>query len=175
MAAQSLDLVFEAEAAEANVMKRPPRGSLDRLLSLNTMGLAVLQGLVVLAVCIGVFLLSHQRHTAEAARALTFATLVVAFVVVLLANRSSTRTIVGGLRSPNIALWCVLAGTIALLPLVLLLPFAQKIFHFAPIHTGDLVLSIVAGLACAVWFDLLKLGKRWLGPHLAKGTVLEMR
>jgi Ca2+-transporting ATPase len=157
----SCSLVFEAEAAEANVMKRPPRGPKDRLFSLGTVGLAVLQGLTVLAVCLGVFLVSHRSHPPEAARALTFAALVAAFVVVLLANRSSTRTIIGGLRSPNIALWCVLGGTVVLLPLVLLLPFAQRIFHFAPIRAGELVFSIVAGLACVLWFDLLKLGKQW--------------
>jgi len=167
----SCSLVFEAEAAEANVMKRPPRGPRDRLFSLNTVGMAVLQGLIVLAVCVGVFLLSHQGHTPEAARALTFATLVAAFVVVLLANRSSTGTIIANLRSHNIALWCVLGGTVTLLPLVLLLPFAQRIFHFAPIHAGDLVLSIVAGLACVLCFDLLKLGKRWRQPRLARGAA----
>jgi Ca2+-transporting ATPase len=167
----SCSLVFEAEAAEANVMKRPPRGLQDRLFSLNTVGMAVLQGLIVLAVCVGVFLLSHQSHTPEAARALTFATLVSAFVVVLLANRSSTGTIIANLRSPNIALWCVLGGTVTLLPLVLLLPFAQRIFHFAPIHARDLALCIVAGLACVLWFDLLKLGKRWLQPHLVRGAA----
>jgi len=43
------------------------------------------------------------------------------------------------------------------------------IFHFAPIHGRDLVLSIVAGLACVLWCDLLKLGKRWIAPHLARG------
>jgi Ca2+-transporting ATPase len=167
----SCSLVFEAEAAEANVMKRPPRGLQDRLFSLNTVGMAVLQGLIVLAVCVAVFLLSHQSHMPEAARALTFATLVSAFVVVLLANRSSTGTIIANLRSPNIALWCVLGGTVTLLPLVLLLPFAQRIFHFAPIHARDLVLCIVAGLACVLWFDLLKLGKRWLQPHLVRGAA----
>ena len=165
----SCSLVFEAEAAEANVMKRPPRGPQDRLFSLNTVGIAALQGLIVLAVCVGVFLLAHQSHTPEAARALTFATLVSAFVVVLLANRSSTGTIITSLRSHNIALWCVLGGTVTLLPLVLLLPFAQRIFHFAPIHARDLVLCIMAGLACVLWFDLLKLGKRWIAPHLARG------
>jgi Ca2+-transporting ATPase len=167
----SCSLVFEAEAAEANVMKRPPRDRKDRLFSLGTTGLAVLQGMSVLAVCLAVFLLARQSHTPEAARALTFATLVSAFVVVLLANRSSTRTIVGGLRSRNIALWCVLAGTVTLLPAVLLIPFAQHMFRFAPIHVRDLVLSIAAGLACALWFDLLKLGRGWAKPRLAPATL----
>jgi Ca2+-transporting ATPase len=171
----SCSLVFEAEAAEGNVMKRPPRGPKDRLFSLGIVGPAVMQGLSVLAVCLGVFLFSRQSHTPEAARALTFGTLVAAVVVVLLANRSSTRTIVGGLHAANIALWCVFGGAVLLLPLVLLLPFAQRIFHFAPIHVGDLVLSIVAGLACTLWFDLLKLSRRWAQAHLAGGNSTTIR
>src|ERR1019366_9513409 len=58
----SCSLVFEAEEAEANVMKRPPSSQKDRLFSLHTVGLAVLQGLSVLAVCVGVFLFSHRNH-----------------------------------------------------------------------------------------------------------------
>lgn len=169
----SCSLVFEAEVAEANVMKRPPRGPNDRLFSLDIVGPAVMQGLSVLAVCLGVFLFSRQSHTPEAARALTFGALVAAVVVVLLANRSSTRTIVGGLHAASVPLWCVFGGAVTLLPLILLLPFAQRIFHFAPIHVSDLVLSISAGLVCTLWFDLLKLSRRWAHTRLAgdKSTI----
>ena len=163
----SCSLVFEAEAAESNVMKCPPRGPKDRLFSLDTVGIAVLQGLSMLAVCIGVFLFSMQTHTHQEARALTFGTLVVSVLVVLLANRSANRTIVGGLRSPNVALWFVVGGAVIFLPLVLLLPLAQQVFRFAPVRPGDLVLSLGAGLACALWFDLLKLSKRWARLHAA--------
>jgi Ca2+-transporting ATPase len=138
----SCSLVFEAEEAEANVMKRPPSSQKDRLFSLHTVGFAVLQGLSVLAVCVGVFLFAHRNHSPEAARALTFVTLVTAFLVVLLANRSSVLTIVEGLRAPNTALWFVLGGTVGILALVLLSSFGQRIFHFAPLHAGDFLLSV---------------------------------
>jgi P-type Ca2+ transporter type 2C len=164
----SCSLVFEAEEAEeaeSNVMNRPPRGGRDRLFSLKTMGFPVLQGLSVLAVCVGVFLFAHQSHTPEAARALTFVTLVTAFLVVLLANRSSILTIVEGLRARNVALWFVLGGTIGFLSLVLLVPFVQRLFRFAPIHGRDLLLSIAAGFTCTLWFEALKLGKRWAVAH----------
>ena len=163
----SCSMVFEAEADEDNVMNRPPRGPKDRLFSLDTVGLAVLQGLSMFAVCIGVFLFARQNHTSEAARALTFSTLVVSVLAVLLANRSSVATIIGGLRTPNTAVWFVLGGTVMFLPLVLMLPFAQKLFRFGPLHTPDLVLAIAAGLTCALWFDLLKLVKRLTIAHYA--------
>jgi Ca2+-transporting ATPase len=117
-----------------------------------------------------VFLHAHQSHTPEAARALTFVTLVAAFLVVLLANRSSALTIFEGLRSPNPALWWVMGSTVALLAFVLLVPFARRLFHFAPLHTGDLLLSIGAGLTCTLWFEVLKLGKRWAAARRAHGS-----
>jgi Ca2+-transporting ATPase len=138
-------------------------------------GLAVLQGLSVLAICVWVFLFAHRSHTPEAARALTFVTLVTAFLVVLLANRSSILTIVEGLRAPNKTLWFVLGGTVGLLTLVLFFPFAQRLFHFAPIHAGDLLLGIGAGLACTLWFEAFKLGKRWIAAHPARRAAMASR
>jgi Ca2+-transporting ATPase len=156
----SCSLIFEAEEAEANIMRRPPRGAGEGLFSLRTIGLAVLQGASVLAICVGVFLSTRATYTPDAARALTFTTLVVAFLVIILANRSWERTVIGSLRTPNTALWWVLGGTTLFLAIVLALPFARRLFHFAPLHATDVALSIGAGLVCVVVFDLLKL-VRW--------------
>jgi Ca2+-transporting ATPase len=171
----SCSLVFEAEEAEANVMRRPPSSQKDRLFSLHTLGGAVLQGLSVLAVCVGVFLFSHRNHAPEVARALTFVTLVTAFLVVLLANRSPVLTIVEGLRAPNTALWFVLGGTVGILALVLLSSLGQRIFHFAPLHLGDFLVSVGAGLACTLWFEAFKLGKRWLSTRPAPQAATATR
>ena len=156
----SCSLIFEAEPAEADVMQRPPRKPDERLFSRRTIGLAVLQGLSVFGVCIGVFLLARRDHTPEAARALTFVTLVVAFVVIILVNRSWTRSLVAMLRVPNAAFRWVVGGTVILLGVVLFVPFAQRLFHFAPLHLLDLGLSFAAGLTCVLWFELLKLYQR---------------
>jgi len=150
-------LVFEAENAEANVMKRPPRRPSERLFSWGTIGHAVFQGLSVLAVCVAVFAFSRASHTPEAARALAFTTLVVAFLVIILANRSWERTVVGSLTAPNSALWWVVGGTVVFLAAVLLLPMARRLFHFGSLHGSDVALSIAAGLVCVLWFDLVKL------------------
>ena len=158
----SCTLIFEAEAAEPNVMKRPPRNPKEGLLSLETVVFSVLQGASALGVCLGVFLLSRPTHGTDAARALTFATLVVAFLVIILANRSWTRTIVGMLHVRNSALPWVIGGTAALLASVLLVPGLRGVFHFAPLHPADLALSLGAGAVCVMWFELLKVAK-WRG------------
>ena len=153
----SCSLIFEAEEAEADVMKRPPRRPTERLFSLRTVGMALLQGLSVLGACLGVLFVARVSHTADAARALMFATLVVSFLFVILINRSWTRTIVGMWRTPNPALRWVVGGAVLFLALVLGAPFAQKMFHFAPLHADDLALSLAAGVACVLWFELYKL------------------
>jgi Ca2+-transporting ATPase len=156
----SCSLIFEAEEAEADVMRRPPRRSDERLFSFRTVAVALLQGMSVLAVCLGVFLAARADHTIEAARALTFATLVVAFLVVILVNRSWTRSAFAMLGSPNAALRWVLLGASLFLAVVLAVPFAQRLFHFAPLHGRDLASSLVAGLVCVLWFELVK--RAWL-------------
>jgi P-type Ca2+ transporter type 2C len=156
-------LIFEAEAAEDDVMARPPRDPDERLFSLRTTGVALLQGLSVLAVCLGVFLLARGGHAPEAARALTFTTLVVAFVVVILVNRSWRRSALAMLRVRNAALRWVVLGTATFLAVVLFVPAAQRMLRFAPLHATDLALSAGAGLVCVLWFELVKLAWRHRG------------
>ncbi|MEI7437882.1 MAG: cation-translocating P-type ATPase, partial [bacterium] len=156
----SCSLIFEAEDAEANVMERPPRRPDERLFSMRTIGVAVMQGLSVLAVCLAVFLFSRASHSADAARALTFTTLVVAFIVIILVNRSWTRSAFAMLRVPNAAMRWVVLGTCILLAAVLVVPCMQRLFHFAPLHAGDLLLCIGIGLVCVMWFELVKLARR---------------
>ncbi len=153
----SCTLIFEAEDAEANVMQRPPRRPDERLFSMRTIGIAIMQGLSVLVVCLVVFLLARADHSAGAARALTFATLVVAFLVIILVNRSWTRSAFAMLRVPNAALRWVVFGAGGFLVAVLVVPVAQRLFHFEPLHAIDLVLSLGAGLVCVLWFELVKL------------------
>jgi P-type Ca2+ transporter type 2C len=152
----SCSLIFEAEEAEANVMQRPPRRPDERLFSLHSIWLALAQGASVLATCLAVFLFARQGHTDEAARALTFATLVAAFLVIILVNRSWTRSAFAMLRVPNAAMRWVLLGTCTFLSIVLLVPAAQKMLHFAPLHAGDIALALGAGLICVLWFEVLK-------------------
>jgi Ca2+-transporting ATPase len=85
------------------------------------------------------------------------ATLVVAFVVIILVNRSWTRSALAMLGVPNAALRWVVLGAFAFLAAVLTIPFAQALFHFAPLHATDLILSLGAGMVSVLWFEVVKL------------------
>jgi Ca2+-transporting ATPase len=120
------------------------------------------QGLTALAACLAVYLVARPTRGDDAARALTFAALVVAFVAVILVNRSWTVSILGSLRRPDPAHWWVLGnasaflGT-ALLGMALFWSMAQRLFHFAPIHALDLLLACLTGFASVLWFGGFKL------------------
>ncbi len=154
-------LIFEAEPAEPDIMRRPPRAASAQLFSAPTVSVAVLQGLIVLAVCLAIFMLARDDHGPDAARALAFASLVVSFIVIIFMNRSWTRTILGTLREPNAAAWWVIAGAGGFLAVVLLVPKVRQLFSFAPLHLPDLALSLLGGAVCLILIDVLKLTRWW--------------
>jgi Ca2+-transporting ATPase len=156
----SCTLVFEAEQPEADVMLRPPRRRDEGLFSKATVRIALMQGLSILAMCLAVFLLARRSHAIDAARALMFAALVVAFVVVILVDRSWTRSALSLPRVANPAARWILLGACTLLSVALLVPFAQHLFRFAPLHLTDLVLSVGGGVLCVLWFDVVKRVRR---------------
>ena len=163
-------VVFEAEGEEADVMRRPPRKPGDRLFGARTLGVSLLQGLVVLASVMLVFSVALERGYGEQeARALSFTTLIVANLGLIFANRSWSQTIVSRLGSPNRALWLVTGGAAAFLVCVLYVPALREVFRFSVLSAWDILLCVGVGAASILWFDLLKIaGPRWMratGPR----------
>ena len=165
-------IVFEAEAEEPDVMQRPPRRPSDPLFSRRTIGLSLLQGAGVLLVVLGMFVAATARGASVAeARALTFATLIVANLGLILVNRSQTQTALATLRTPNAALWWVLGGATFFLGLVLYVPFLRDLFHLAPLHAVDLALCLAAGVFSVLWVDVAKVVRRWLKEPPMTSTI----
>jgi P-type Ca2+ transporter type 2C len=157
-------IVFEAEDEEADVMLRPPRDPRERLFGAWTLGLSLLQGLMVFAMVAGVFAVVLARGYGEQeARALSFTTLIAANIGLILANRSWTQTILSRLASPNAALWWVAGGAAAFLGLALFVPVLRSIFHFSPLSAVDVLACVGVGAASILWFELLKVVNRSRG------------
>jgi Ca2+-transporting ATPase len=150
-------LAFENEAAEADVMQRPPRDTDAQLFGGATLWLALLQGIGVLLVVMGAYAWADHRLVEPEARAFAFTTLVVANLALIYSNRSRTQTLLASLVAPNPILWIVTGLALALLALALYLPFLAGVFRFAPLPPDELAAAFALGLASVVWFRLLKL------------------
>ncbi|HEX9975028.1 MAG TPA: cation-translocating P-type ATPase, partial [bacterium] len=155
-------VVFEAEPEEADVMKRPPRNPKEPLFSRRTVIMSLMQGLSVLFIILAVFSIALYRGQGELeARALTFTTLIIANLGLILTNRSWSRTILATLRSPNTAVWWVVGGAILFLGLVLYIPFARNMFKFSTLHAIDLLICLAAGVVSILWFESFKVFNVW--------------
>ncbi len=150
-------VVFEAEEEETDVMQRPPRSASERLFNKPMVIMSLLQGFGVLLILLAIFAVALHRGQGEAdARALTFTTLVLANVGLIVTNRSWSRTILAILRTPNPAMWWVIASAFVFLALVLYVPFLRALFHFSTLHPNDIALCAVAAAVSMAWFEALK-------------------
>jgi Ca2+-transporting ATPase len=150
-------IVFEAEPEEHDVMKKPPRGVSEPLFNRRTLTISLAQGFTALAIVGAVFGVAYGigRSMGEA-RALTFTTLVIANLALIITNRSWTRTIRESIRVPNKALWWVIGGTLLFLGLVLYVPALMRVFSFARLSAIDLVICLGAGFLSIFWFEVVK-------------------
>jgi len=154
-------VVFEAEPAESNIMRRPPRNPKEPLFSNRTLQLAFFQGISVLVVLVAVFAIAYYSGNGEFdARALAFTTLIISNLAMILTNRSWSRTIPEMLQVPNQALWWVLGGGVVFLGLILYVPILRHLFSFSFLHADDLLVSFLAGIVSILWFEGLKLWNR---------------
>ena len=137
-------LVFEAEAGSPGLMRQPPRPADARLFAARAILPAVGQGLAVLAACVGVYLWARASYAVDAARSLTFTTLVVGFLGVIVVDRGGADGVRGALRQHNAAFRWVTLATTVMLAVVLLVPAVQRLFRFAPVPVGALALAVGA-------------------------------
>jgi Ca2+-transporting ATPase len=151
-------IAFEAEAAERGIMQRPPRNPQEPLFGKRRLLLSLLQGVAVLVAALAVLAYAQGQGMAEgSARALTFSTLVIGNLGLILVNRSWQYSMLHMLRSRNPALWWITGGAFAFLLLALCLPVLREVFHFAPVTPAQFALSLIAGLAGALWFEIYKI------------------
>ncbi len=151
-------MAFEVEAAERNIMRRPPRPTSAPLFSASLMARGLLQGVVVLAFVAGIYTFAVLRGLPEnEIRALTFFALVFAIIDLIFANRSASASLIAAFRRSNWVLSLVLFVVAAILALTLTWPVARTLFRFGPLHFDDLALAAGAGAVVLVVLELVKL------------------
>jgi Ca2+-transporting ATPase len=149
--------VFEAEAEEADVMRRPPRDPAAPLFSMPLVFWSLLQGALAFAGVGAIYALALWQGLPEAdARAIAFVSLVLTNIGLILVNRSFDSSLLEALRRPNKSLWWVAATAVSLLLIAVTWPPAEKLFRFGELHADDLGAAILCGASVLVLLELLK-------------------
>lgn len=150
-------VVFEAEKEEKDIMNRKPRKPNEPLFGKRSLTISVLQGLISLLTVYLVYQLAiYFKQTPAEARTLTFITLIISNLSLILTNRSWYRTIFSMMKVRNNALIGVLLGATGFLLLVIYVPFLRDLFHFAFMHPRDIAIAFAAGLFSIFWFEIAK-------------------
>jgi Ca2+-transporting ATPase len=142
-------MVFEAEPEEANIMRRPPRPVATPLFSPALVTWSLLQGFIAFLALAALYAIVLRNGLPEGdARALTFVSLVLVNLGLVLVNRSFSASLRDLLGQRNVALVWVAAVATLMLAVILTLPFGRELFRFGPLHANDLLLvaAVVAGV-----------------------------
>jgi Ca2+-transporting ATPase len=146
-------MVFEAETEEADIMRRPPRPVGSPLFSRALVAWSLLQGTIAFLALAGLYALALHGGLPEAdARALTFVSLVLVDLGLVLVNRSFDVGLRGLIGHRNRALAWISIVTVLILVLTVALPLGRQLFHFGPLHEDDLLLvaCVVAGVVAVL-------------------------
>ncbi len=161
-------IVFEAEDEEGDVMDRPPRPVGTPMFSRSMVLTALFQGFVVFLAVAAVWLYATARQLPETdIRTITFVTLVLSNIGLILTNLSWSETIVTTVRKRNVALWWTVGGAVVFLGLMLYVPFLRGLFSFSLMHWQDVALAFVVALASILWFEVFKILRRTFGSSPA--------
>lgn len=146
-------IVFEAEPGEAEAMTRPPRKQGDALFGFRQMGLALLQGLVIFIGVLGIYVCALRIYSEQEARGAAFTALVLANLVLALADSAVAGKIFASKRS---AYWLISGAVVTLLAVILWVPVAAKVWQVARPETPLLLITILVAFICGGWTRLLR-------------------
>jgi Ca2+-transporting ATPase len=149
-------LVFENEAAEPDLMRRPPRAPAAPLFGKRRIAVGLAQGTVALMLVLGVYAWSLATLPEAQARALGFASLVMANLALIFSNRSGSTNIIKSLRTPNHVAWIVAGAAVVLLAVALYVPPLATVFRFEALTLAQFGAAVGVGIAGMCALALLK-------------------
>jgi P-type Ca2+ transporter type 2C len=152
-------VIFEAEPADPDVMRRPPRPRGASLMNRRLVIGSLTQGVAAL-VCVGGVYLWYAGQGAEPdfTRTVTLLTLLLANAALVLEHRSGTAAPRAGKTERNPALLWGAAIAIPLLSLLFLVPAGRSLLQLSAIGLRDVAI-------CFISATLL-----WLGLHIIRRT-----
>ncbi len=150
-------LVFEAEKEEDNIMRRKPRAPDAALFSRSMIGWSVFQGALAFAMLGVVYLTATFQGMVEAdTRALTFVSLIMAILSLILVNRSFGTSLAAAFTRKNVALRYVLGAIAVVMALILVVPALRVLLKFGSPDWTHFAVALALGGALLVSLEWLK-------------------
>jgi P-type Ca2+ transporter type 2C len=153
-------IIFEAEKEEKNVMSRRPKDINEPFFGASKIFLSCMQGVGILVVTLLIYFIGLDKgYSEKEVRTMTFVTLIVSNIAVIISNRSWVTNFFKLIFTPNKTVKWVVGGAIFFLILVLNVPFLLNLFQFEKISLNEAIVCVAAGLLSITWFEVYKLFK----------------
>lgn len=151
-------VVFEAEETDPEIMNRKPRGVSKKVFNKQILGIAIAQGLgVLIAVLIVYFWALISDKSDVQVRTLSFATLMLGNIALILVNRSHHLSMFQTFRErTNRTIKWILGGAIGMLTLLINVPILREAFNFSYLDATEWLLVLFAGFGSVLWFEIYK-------------------
>lgn len=150
-------LVFEAEPAEPDAMRVPPRAAAARLFDWPLLWRGLWQGAGLLLALVALNLAGRAMVQEDGAiRATTFAVLTIANLGLIHANRSFSQSSWRRTRPSNPMFALIAGAAVALLALVLVAPVLRAFFSFTLPSWPLAAAGLAALLFSLAWFEAVK-------------------
>ena len=156
-------IVFESEQADPEIMNRKPRDVNEKIFSRHSLGFSIAQGLGELIVVLAIYLWAiYSGKSADLVRTLSFGTLMLGNMALVLVNRSQHLSIIQTFRArKNRTIKWVLVGGIGMLVLLVNVPIMREAFNLAYLNPTQWVLVAIGGFGSVLWYEVYKLMKQF--------------
>ena len=154
-------IVFEAEGTDPGIMDQKPRSINEKILTRRILGASFAQGLGVLASVLLIYFwaLSSDKSD-DQIRTISFATLMLGNIALILVNRSRHLSIYQTFKQrTNKTIKWVLSGAIGMLALLINVPILREAFHLSSLDGPEWLLVFIAGFGSILWFEIYKVRK----------------
>lgn len=154
-------IAFESEQEEFGIMSRPPRNPDKKFFGFKKIMSSLGKGILLLAMVIVVYVLTiDEGHTEGEIRAITFSSLIIGNICLILTSLSKTRNFMAVLFEGNKALILIIFLASVLLFLALTVSYLQNIFNFENPGFRHYIPSIIGALVMLIILEIIKFFKQ---------------
>lgn len=153
----SCSIAFEYEPEEKGIMNRTPRNPDKQFFGRRKILYSVFQGLLLLIMVVSVyFIIINEGHSAGEVRAITFSSLIIGNIFLILNNLSKTRSFISTLMEKNKAVIIILSASFLMLIMIISIPSLQQIFKFEFPGYQHFTTSIIGAFVLLIVLEIIK-------------------
>lgn len=153
----SCSIAFEYEQEEKGIMKRSPRDPDEQFFGRKKIFYSIFQGfLLLLMVLIVYFITIDEGHSNGEVRAITFSSLIIGNIFLILNNLSNTRSLYSTIMEKNIAVIIILSSSFLMLIMIISIPSLQQIFQFEFPGYQHFLTSIIGAFVLLIVLEIIK-------------------